>query len=266
MQLPGIFRGLLAAIALVSFSAHAALGEDKPLRIGVTAGPHAQIFDFVKKIAEKDGLKLQIVEFSDYVQPNAALAAGDLDVNSYQHQPYLDNANKDRGYKLVSIGQTIIFPIGLYSKKFKSLDQIPNGARLALPNDPTNGGRVLLLLQAKGLIKLKPEAGLKATPLDVTDNPKKLKFIELDAAQLPRALDDADVAAVNTNFAIQAGLLPSRDAIAMESLKSPYANVIAVRAADKDSPVLKKLLKAYQSDEVKQFIKTEFKDSVFAAW
>ena len=266
MQLPGIFRGLLAAIALVSFSAHAALSEDKPLRIGVTAGPHAQIFDFVKKIAEKDGLKLQIVEFSDYVQPNAALAAGDLDVNSYQHQPYLDNANKDRGYKLVSIGQTIIFPIGLYSKKFKSLDQIPNDARLALPNDPTNGGRVLLLLQAKGLIKLKPEAGLKATPLDVTDNPKKLKFIELDAAQLPRALDDADVAAVNTNFAIQAGLLPSRDAIAMESLKSPYANVIAVRAADKDSPVLKKLLKAYQSDEVKQFIKTEFKDSVFAAW
>ena len=266
MQLPGIVRGLLAAIALVSFSAHAALSEDKPLRIGVTAGPHAQIFDFVKKIAEKDGLKLQIVEFSDYVQPNAALAAGDLDVNSYQHQPYLDNANKDRGYKLVSIGQTIIFPIGLYSKKFKSLDQIPNGARLALPNDPTNGGRVLLLLQAKGLIKLKPEAGLKATPLDVTDNPKKLKFIELDAAQLPRALDDADVAAVNTNFAIQAGLLPSRDAIAMESLKSPYANVIAVRAADKDSPVLKKLLKAYQNDEVKQFIKIEFKDSVFAAW
>ena len=189
MLIPKIVRGQLAAVALVSFSAHAALSEDKPLRIGVTAGPHAQIFDFVKKIAEKDGLKLQIVEFSDYVQPNAALAAGGLDVNSYQHQPHLGNANKDRGYKLVSIGQTIIFPIGLYSKKFKSLDQIPNGARLALPNDPTNGGRVLLLLQAKGLIKLKPEAGLKATPLDVTDNPKKLKFIELDAAQLPRALD-----------------------------------------------------------------------------
>ncbi len=266
MHLPKLFRGLLAATALVSLTAHAALSEDKTLRIGVTAGPHAQIFEFVKKIAEKDGLKLQIVEFSDYVQPNAALAAGDLDVNSYQHQPYLDNANKDRGYKLVSIGQTIIFPIGLYSKKFKSLDQIPTGARLALPNDPTNGGRVLLLLQAQGLIKLKPEAGLKATPLDVSENPKKLKFIELDAAQLPRALDDADVAAVNTNYAIQAGLLPSRDAIAIESLKSPYANVIAVRAADKDSPVLKKLLKAYHNDEVKQFIKKEFKDSVFATW
>lgn len=266
MNVSRLLRGLLAA-SIAAFAVGAsAQANDKPLKIGVTAGPHAQIFEVVKKIAEKDGLKIQVVEFSDYVQPNAALAAGDLDANSYQHQPYLDNANKDRGYKLVSIGQTIIFPIGLYSKKFKSLDQIPNGARLALPNDPTNGGRVLLLLQAKGLIKLKPEAGLKATPLDVTDNPKKLKFIELDAAQLPRALDDADVAAVNTNFAIQAGLLPSRDAIAMESLKSPYANVIAVRAADKDSPVLKKLLKAYQSDEVKQFIKTEFKDSVFAAW
>ena len=266
MHLPKIIRGLLAAAALVSLTAHAALSEDKPLRIGVTAGPHAQIFEFVKKIAEKDGLKLQIVEFSDYIQPNAALAAGDLDVNSYQHQPYLDNANKDRGYKLVSIAQTIIFPIGLYSKKYKSLDQIPAGSRLALPNDPTNGGRVLLLLQSLGLIKLKPEAGLKATPLDVTENPKKLKFIELDAAQLPRALDDADVAAVNTNFAIQAGLVPSRDAIAIENLKSPYANVIAVRVADKDSPVLKKLLKAYQNDEVKAFIKKEFKDSVFAAW
>ena len=266
MHIPKIVRGLLAAVALVSFSAHAALSEDKPLRIGVTAGPHAQIFDFVKKIAEKDGLKLQIVEFSDYVQPNAALAAGDLDVNSYQHQPYLDNTNKDRGYKLVSIGQTIIFPIGLYSKKFKSLDQIPNGARLALPNDPTNGGRVLLLLQAKGLIKLKPEAGLKATPLDVTDNPKKLKFIELDAAQLPRALDDADVAAVNTNFAIQAGLLPSRDAIAMESLKSPYANVIAVRTQDKDNPAVQKLLKAYQSAEVKKFVAEHFKGSALTAW
>ena len=135
-----------------------------------------------------------------------------------------------------------------------------------MPNDPTNGGRVLLLLEAKGLIKLKANAGLKATPLDVVENPKKLKFIELDAAQLPRALDDADVAAINTNFAIQAGMMPSRDAIAMESLQSPYANIIAVRAEDKDSPVIKKLLKAFQNDEIKAFIKKEFKDSVFPAW
>lgn len=266
MQLPGIFRGLLAAIALVSFSAHAALSEDKPLRIGVTAGPHAQIFDFVKKIAEKDGLKLQIVEFSDYVQPNAALAAGDLDVNSYQHQPYLDNTVKDRGYKIVSIAQTIVFPMGIYSKKVKSLADLKSGARVALPNDPTNGGRALLLLQANGVIKLKDGAGLKATPLDVIDNPKKIKLIELDAAQLARALDEVDAAAVNTNYAIPAGLVPTRDAIAIEAPKSPYANVIAVREQDKDKPEFKKLIKAYHSAEVKAYVNKEFKDSIVTAW
>jgi len=267
MLLPNILRGLLAALALTAFAAGATpAASDKPLRIGVTAGPHAQILEVVKKVAERDGLKIQIVEFSDYVQPNAALAAGDLDVNSYQHQPYLDNANKDRGYRLVSIGQTVIFPMGLYSKKIKSLDQLQSGARVAVPNDPTNGGRALLLLQTKGLIKLKPEAGLKATPLDVIDNPKKLKLLELDAAQLPRALDEVDVAAVNSNYALPAGLLPTRDALALESTKSPYANVIAVRAADKDNPALKKLLKAYHSDEVRQFIKAQFQDSVVPVW
>lgn len=267
MHLPSLLRGLLAAtLAFGALSASAELSENKPLKIGVTAGPHAQIFEVVKKIAEKDGLKLQIVEFSDYVQPNAALAAGDLDANSYQHQPYLDNMVKDRGYKIVSIAQTIIFPMGIYSKKIKSLDELKSGARIALPNDPTNGGRALLLLQAKGLIKLKADAGLKATPLDVVDNPKKLKLIELDAAQLARALDEVDAAAVNTNYAIQANLVPTRDAIAIESPDSPYANVIVVRATDKDSPVLKKLLKAYKSDEVKAFIKKEFKDSLSPAW
>jgi len=266
MLIPKIIRSLAAVFALAAFSAHAALSEDKPLRVGVTAGPHAQVFEAVKKIAARDGLKIDIIEFSDYVQPNAALAAGDLDLNSYQHQPYLDSAVKDRGYKLVSVARTILFPIGLYSRKIKSLDQIPEGARLAMPNDPTNGGRVLLLLEAKGLIKLKPNAGLKATPIDVVENPKKLKFIELDAAQLPRALDDADVAAINTNFAIQAGMMPARDAIAMESLQSPYANVIVVRTEDKDSPVIKKLIKAFQNDEIKAFIKKEFKDSIFPVW
>ncbi len=266
MPIARIVRGLLAALTLFSFAAHAALSEDKPLRIGVTPGPHAQIFEVVKKVAEKDGLKIQVIEFSDYVQLNTALSAGDIDANSYQHLPYLESANKDRGYNLVSIGQTIIFPIGVYSKKIKSLDQIPVGGRLAIPNDPTNAGRVLMLLQSKGLIKLKPGASLKATPLDIAENPKKIKFIELDAAQLPRSLDDADAAAINTNYAVQAGLMPSRDAIAIESEKSPYANIIAVRAVDKDSPLFKKLLKAYYSDEVKQFIKKEFKDSLFPVW
>lgn len=238
------------------------LAQDKPLKIGVTAGPHAQIFEQVKKVAEKDGLKLQVIEFSDYVQPNAALAAGDLDANAYQHQPYLDAQVKDRGYKIVSVGHTVNFPMGIYSKKIKGLNELKDGARFGLPNDPTNGGRALLLLQAQGLIKLKDGAGLKATPLDVVQNPKKLKFVELDAAQLPRSLDDLDASAVNTNFAISAGLNPTKDAIATEDAKGPYVNVIAVREANKNAPWVAKLVKAYHSDEVRKFIQTEFKGSV----
>lgn len=261
-------RSLLQSAFVLAFAsavALPALAQDKPLKIGVTAGPHAQIFEQVKKIAEKDGLKIQIVEFSDYVQPNAALAAGDLDANSYQHKPYLDLQVKDRGYKLVSVGYTVNFPIGLYSKKVKNLNDLKEGARFGIPNDPTNGGRVLLTLQDKGLIKLRPDAGLRATPLDVIENPKKLKFVELDAAQLPRSLDDLDASAVNTNFALSAGL-SVKDAIAQESAKSPYVNILVVREQDKDKPWVGKLLKAYQSEEIRKFIQTEFKGAVLAGF
>lgn len=250
------------ALALVSGFSASAMAQDKPVKIGVTGGPHAQIFEVVKKVAEKDGLKIQVIEFSDYVQPNAALASGDLDANSYQHKPYLDQQVKDRGYKFVSAGYTVNFPIGIYSKKIKSLNDLKQGAKFGIPNDPTNGGRVLLVLQEKGLIKLRPEAGLKATPLDVIDNPKKIKFVELDAAQLPRSLDDLDASAINTNFALSAGLNPGKDAIAQEGAKSPYVNLIAVREADKDRPWVTKLVKAYQSEEVRKFIQTEFKGAV----
>lgn len=258
-------RSFLSSVALAVLAttlSSAALAQDKPLKIGVTAGPHAQIFEQVKRVAEKDGLKLQVIEFSDYIQPNAALAAGDLDGNSYQHKPFLDQQVKDRGYKLVSVGYTVNFPIGLYSKKVKDLKDLKEGARFGIPNDPTNGGRVLLVLQDKGLIKLRPEAGLKATPLDVVANPKKLRFVELEAAQLARSLDDLDAAAVNTNFALPAGLNPSKDAIALENANSPYVNIIAVRDADKDKPWVAKLLKAYHSDEIRNYIKTEFKGTV----
>lgn len=257
-----------SAIALVLASSFSGslLAQDKPLKIGVTAGPHAQIFEQVKKVAEKDGLKIQIVEFSDYIQPNAALAAGDLDANSYQHKPFLDQQVKDRGYKIVLAAYTVNFPIGIYSKKVKSLKDLKEGARFGIPNDPTNGGRVLLLLQEKGLIKLKPEAGLKATPLDVIDNPKKIKFVELEAAQLPRTLDDLDASAVNTNFALLAGLNPAKDAIALEAAKSPYVNLLAVREQDKDKPWVAKLVKAYHSEEIRKFIETEFKGSVLAGF
>jgi D-methionine transport system substrate-binding protein len=253
-------------LALAAAFGGAAIAQDKPLKIGVTAGPHAQILEQVKKIAEKDGLKLQIVEFSDYVQPNAALAAGDLDANSYQHKPYLDQQVKDRGYKIVPVGYTVNFPIGIYSKKVKSLADLKEGARVGIPNDPTNGGRVLLVLQDKGLIALKPEAGLKATPLDVVNNPKKIKFVEVDAAQLARTLDDLDASAINTNYALSAGLSPAKDAIAQENAKSPYVNLIAVREADKDKPWVAKLVKAYQSDEVRKFVQSAFKGAVIAGF
>ena len=255
-----------AAALLVAATISPVLAQDKPLKVGVTAGPHAQIFEQVKKIAEKDGLKIQIIEFSDYVQPNAALATGDLDANSYQHKPYLDQQIKDRGYRLVNVGYTVNFPIGLYSKKVKRLEDLKEGAKFGIPNDPTNGGRVLLVLQDKGLIKLRPEAGLKATPLDVIDNPKKLKFVELDAAQLPRSLDDLDASAINTNYALSAGLQPNRDAITQESAKSPYVNLIAVREQDKDKPWVAKLVKAYQSEEIRKFIQTRFKGAVIAGF
>lgn len=260
-----LLRSLIAS-SIALMLAPGAMAQDKPIKVGVTAGPHAQIFEQVRKVAEKDGLKIQIVEFSDYVQPNAALAAGDLDANSYQHKPYLDAQVKDRGYKLVSAGYTVNFPIGLYSKKVKKLEDLKEGARFGIPNDPTNGGRVLLVLQDKGLIKLKDGAGLKATPLDVTSNPKKLKFVELDAAQLARSLDDLDAAAINTNFALSAGLNPKTDAIAQESAKSPYVNIIAVRESDKDKPWVAKLVKAYHSDEIRQYIDTQFKGAVLAGW
>jgi len=254
------------ALSLAAGLLGSALAQDKPLKIGVTAGPHAQIFEQVKKLADQQGLKLQIVEFSDYVQPNAALHAGDLDANSYQHKPYLDAQIKDRGYKFAVAANTVNFPIGLYSKKVKKLADLKEGARFGIPNDPTNGGRVLLLLQAQGLVKLKDGAGLKATPLDVVSNPKKLRFVELDAAQLPRSLDDLDASAINTNFAISAGLNPKSDAIVLEAADSPYVNLLVVREADKNKPWVAQLVKVYQSEEIRRFIDTQFKGSVLAGW
>jgi D-methionine transport system substrate-binding protein len=261
-----ISRRSLAALGLGLALVTPAFAQERPLKVGVTAGPHAEIMEIVKQVAERDGLKLQIVEFSDYIQPNAALAQGDLDVNSYQHQPFLDQQVKDRGYKIVSVGKTVVFPMGIYSKRVKSLADLPSGAKVAIPNDPTNGGRALLLLAREGVIKLKPTAGITASPLDIAENPKKLRILELDAAQLPRSLDDTDASAVNTNYALGAGLSPTRDAIAIEDAQSPYMNVIAVQAKDRDRPQVKQLVAAYQSAEVKQFIEAKFQQAIVAGW
>jgi D-methionine transport system substrate-binding protein len=256
----------LAAVVGAASIFCASARADDTIKVGVTGGPHAQIMEVVKQVAAKNGLTIKIVEFADYVQPNAALASGDLDANSYQHDPYLQAQVKDRGYKIVRIADTVTFPMGIYSKKLKSLTDLKPGARIAVPNDPTNGGRALLLLQKQGLLKLRADAGLKATPLDIVDNPKKLKIVELDAAQIPRSLDDVDAAAINTNYAMEAGLKPKQDAIAIEDPNGPYVNILAIRDADRNKPWVAKLVAAYHSPEVKQFIETKYGGAVIAGW
>jgi len=239
---------------------------DETVRIAVTAGPHAQIAEVAKKVAARDGLVLKIVEFQDYVQPNAALDAGDVEANSYQHLPFLESQIKARGYRISPIGYTVTFPMGFYSKRVKSLAALPAGAKVGIQNDPSNSGRALALLQKYGVIKLKAGAGISATPLDVVENPKHLQIVQIEAAQLPRSLDDLAVSAINTNYAVLANLVPTRDAIAIEDAKGPYANLIAVRTQDKDKPWVPKLLKAFHSPEVKQFVASTFAGSIVPAF
>ena len=257
-------RHLLVPVAALTVIAGAARAET--VKVGVTAGPHAQILEAVKPIAAKSGLDIQIVEFTDYAIPNAALDAGDLEANSFQNQPYLDNQKADRGYKIEQVALTVNFPMGVYSKKYKSWNDVPQGATLSIPKDPTNGGRVLLLLQDKGVLKLKQGVGFKPTVADIVDNPKNFKIVEVDAAQTVRTLDDVDAAGINTNYATQAGLDPVKDAILREDPKGPYANIIVVRVADKDKPWVKLLVQSYQSPEIRDFVLTKFKGAVLPAW
>lgn len=255
-------------ISILLFAiATAVSAQDPVLRVGVTAGPHAQIAEAAKKVAERDGLKIQLIEFTDYIQPNAALNSGDLDANIYQNVPFLENQNKSRGYKLVVVGNGVLQQNGVYSRKLKSLAELPAGARVGIPNDPTNGARALLILAAYGVIKLKPEVSVTASPLDVIENPKRIKLIELEAAQLPRSLDDLDIAVINTNYALPAGLSPTRDAIALEKPNSPYAlQIIAAREDNRNSPAIAKLVKAYRSEEVKQFVASKFSGAYTTSW
>jgi D-methionine transport system substrate-binding protein len=248
-------RTLLAAVLLLA--GHRALAAET-IRLGVENGPHAEIAEIVKKQLAKDGLEVKVFEFTDYTRPNPALADGDLDANSFQHQPYLDQQVQDRGYKLVSVAKTVVFPIGVYSQKLKSLDQLPQGAKIGIPNDPSNGGRALLLLQSKGVLKLRPGAGITPTAADIAENPRKVKIVEVDVAQLPRALPDLAAAIINTNFAIEGKLDPAKDAIAREAADSPWVNVLVVRQADASKPWVKKLISAYHSPEVKNYIQTKY--------
>jgi len=242
--------------------AHAA---DAPLRVGSTAGPYAEIMDFVAGLSAKQGLPIKVVEFTDYTIPNVALADGDIDVSNFQTVPYLENAIKARGYDIVALQPTIITPLGVYSKKISSLDALKTGDTLAIANDPANGGRGLLLLQKAGLIKLAPGVTTTATVLDIVENPKHLKFRELDAAQIPRSLDDVTAAAVNMNYALPAGIDP-KTALVREGTDTLYALVWTSLRKDKDDPRIQKLIVIYRSPEVKAYILEHFHGSIIPAW
>lgn len=258
-------RLLITGAALVTLSSFAHAQTPKQIRVGVTPGPHAQILEAVKPIAAQKGIDLKIIEFTDYVVPNQALNAGELEANSFQNAPYLDNQVKDRKFDLVAIGETVNFPLGIYSSKYKSWAEIPDGATIAIQNDPTNGGRSLLLLRDKGVIKLRDGIGFKPSVADIVDNPKKLKFVEVDAAQTARSLPDVAAAAINTNYAVEAKIEPT-SAILREDPKGPYVNLIAVRSTDKNAPWALALLEAYHSPEVKAFIAEKYKGAVLAGW
>lgn len=259
------------ATTLVSLLLTAALGAGtagaaETLKVGASPVPHADILKSVQKDLQAKGIKLVIVEFQDYVQPNLALADKSLDANYFQHIPYLETFSGERKLNLKSAGGVHVEPIALYSKKVKSLDNIKKGATVGIPNDPTNGGRALLLLSKAGLIDLKPDAGIKATLSDVKSNPKNLKFKEIEAALLPRALDDLDLTVINSNFAIGAGLNPVKDSLVIESSESPYVNIVAVRAGDENKPAIKELLAALHSEKTKKFINEQYKGAVVPAF
>ncbi len=260
-------KKILTLILLVALLAAGSIpAAAQTLKVGATPRPHAEILNLVKSDLSEVGINLEVIEFTDYVQPNLALAEGDLDANYFQHIPYLENFSKDHRLDLTYTAKVHIEPMGAYSDKLQKAEDIKQGAHIAIPNDTVNGGRALLLLEAQGLIELDPAAGITATVLDIVSNPLKLRFSELEAAQLPRVLPDVDLAIINTNFALEAGLDPLTDALFIEGSESPYVNVLAVRSSDVDREDLAKLSEALVSDKVKEFILAEYGGSVVPAF
>ena len=261
-----MLKKTLTALALAA--AALSVQAQEVLKVAATAVPHAEILNFVKPQLKAQGVDLQVREFSDYVQPNAAVEDKQLDANFFQHQPYLDSYNKDRKSSLVVVpgGKVHVEPFGAYSQKIKNVKDLKDGATVALPNDPSNGGRALLLLARQGLIELKDPKSLTPTPLDVVKNPKKLKFKELEAPLLPRALADVDMALINTNYAIEAKLNPTKDALFIEGADSPYTNIVVARADRANDPLVQKLVKALHTPEVKKFIQDKYKGAVVPAF
>lgn len=239
--------------------------ENGVLKVGASPVPHADILKAVQPMLAKEGVKLEIIEFTDYVQPNMALADKELDANFFQHKPYLDNFAKERKLQLESLVAVHIEPMGVYSKKVKDIKEVADAAKVAIPNDPTNGGRALKILADAGFFTLKEGVGVNGTPADIVDNPKKIQIVEMEAAVLPRALDDVDFAVINSNYALGVNLNPMKDALFMESKDSPYANIVAIRSGDKRED-LQKLAKALTSPEMRKFIEEKYQGAVVPAF
>ncbi|MBC8995695.1 MetQ/NlpA family ABC transporter substrate-binding protein [Pseudomonas sp. N40(2020)] len=255
-------KKLIAAFAAVAaFSAHA-----ETLTVAATPVPHAEILEFVKPALAKEGVDLKVKVFTDYIQPNVQVAEKRLDANFFQHQPYLDEFNKAKGTSLVAVTGVHLEPLGAYSSKIKDLKDLPSGANVVIPNDATNGGRALLLLAKAGVITLKEPNNILSTVKDIAQNPKDLKIRELEAATIPRVLTQVDLALINTNYALEAKLDPSKDALVIEGKDSPYVNILVSRADNKDSEAMKKLAAALHSPEVKQFITEKYKGAVLPAF
>ena len=256
------FKTLLAA-AFILVGATALAGE---LKVGATPVPHAELLNFVKEDLKSEGVDLKVVEFTDYVTPNLALAEGELDANFFQHFPYLEKFSNERGLNLVSAGKVHVEPLGVFSQKIKDIKDLPDKATIAIPSDPSNGGRALILLHNNGIIKLNDPTNLYVTEFDIVENPKKLKFKPIEAAQLPRVLPDVEVAVINGNYALEAGFSPVEDSLLLEGAESPYANIIAVKSGDESKEDIQKLLKALQSKKVSDYIGANYKGGVVPAF
>jgi D-methionine transport system substrate-binding protein len=254
----------LVALAAAATFTSAPSAEERS--VAATPVPHAELLEFVKPALAEQGVELDVKVFTDYVQPNIQVDQERLDANFFQHQPYLDEFNDGRGTNLVTVAGIHVEPFGAYSNKISSLDDLQEGAVVAIPNDPTNGGRALLLLQKAGLITLEDESKITATPRDIAENPKDLDFKELEAATLPRILGQVDVALINTNYALEAGLNPTEDALIIEGADSPYVNILVARPDNKDSEAMQKLAAALQSDAVKDFIMEKYEGAVVTAF
>lgn len=267
----GLIGALIIVLGITGFGVNNAVAVDKKVvvKLGITGDDH-RLWNIVKAKLAKENIDLQVISFSDYIRPNLALAEKEIDLNAFQHYAYFNKFKTDRNLKIVPIGETILAPMGIYSNRIKSLEKLKDGAKVAIPNDASNGGRALLLLQNAGLIKLKTGVGLLPTVKDIVENPKKLQFIELAAPQIPRSLQDVDIAAINSGIAIDAKLSPVKDSIYLENAKlessKPYINIIAAREEDKENPVYKKVVEAYRSTEVKKAIQEIYQGAFIPAF